>query len=66
VRSCEDQLVSIATAAGYLGVTTKTVRNVILDGRLPARTLVVRVMRIRLSDIDAALSPYGGAHVAAS
>jgi hypothetical protein len=38
----------------------------ILDGRLPARTLGVRVVRIRLSDIDAALSPYGGAHVAAS
>jgi len=47
-------------------VTTKTVRNMILDGRLPARTLGVRVVRIRLSDIDAALSPYGGAHVAAS
>jgi excisionase family DNA binding protein len=54
------------TAAEYLGVTTKTVRNMILDGRLPARTLGVRVVRIRLSDIDAALSPYGGAHVAAS
>jgi excisionase family DNA binding protein len=66
VRSCDDRLVSIATAADYLGVTTKTVRNMILDGRLPARTLGVRVVRIRLSDIDAAHSPYGGAHVAAS
>jgi excisionase family DNA binding protein len=56
-----NQFVSVATAADYLGVTQRTVRNMILDGRLPAQTLGPRVLRIRLSDIDSALQPYGGA-----
>lgn len=30
------------------------------DGRLQGWTLGPRVLRIRLSDLDAALSPYGG------
>jgi excisionase family DNA binding protein len=58
-----DRLVSIAAAAEYLGVTIKTIRNMLSDGRLRAQTLGPRVLRIRLSDIDAALSPYGGADV---
>jgi excisionase family DNA binding protein len=61
IRSADDRLVSIATAAHYLGVTTRTVRNMVLDGRLPAYTLGPRVLRIRLSDIESALQPYGGA-----
>jgi excisionase family DNA binding protein len=60
-RSADDRLVSIATAADYLGVTQRTVRNMLLDGRLPAYTLGPRILRIRLSDIEAALAPYGGA-----
>jgi excisionase family DNA binding protein len=54
------RFVSVSTAANYLSANQRTVRNMILDGRLPARTLGPRVLRIRLSDIDAALKPYGG------
>lgn len=61
VQSADDRFVSIATAADYLGVNARTIRNMITDGRLSARTLGPRVLRIRLSDIDAALKPYGAA-----
>jgi excisionase family DNA binding protein len=57
----EDRFISIADAAAYLGVDPMTVRNMLRDGRLQAWTLGPRVLRIRLSDIKAALQPYGGA-----
>jgi excisionase family DNA binding protein len=50
--------VSIADAAAYLGVTVRTVRNMLYDNRLRAYKLGPRIVRIRLSDIDAALTPY--------
>ncbi len=56
-----DRYVSVGLAARYLGVDPMTVRNMLKDGRLQAYTLGHRVLRIRLSDIDKALQPYGGA-----
>ena len=56
-----DRLITVQATAIYLGVDTRTVRNMIHDGRLKAVTLGPRVLRIRLSDIDSALTPYGGA-----
>ncbi|HTX55285.1 MAG TPA: helix-turn-helix domain-containing protein [Candidatus Baltobacteraceae bacterium] len=53
-----DRLVSIAEAAEYLGVSERTVRNMMHDGRLKGHRLGGRVVRIRLSDIDAALEPW--------
>ena len=44
--------------------TPMTIRNMLKDGRLTAWTLGPRVLRIRLSDLDSALSPYGGVHAA--
>jgi excisionase family DNA binding protein len=57
-----DQMLSVAEAAAYLSVSTKTLRTMLADGRLQAFTLGARVLRIRKSDIDAALSPYGEQH----
>ena len=47
--------------ATYLDVNERTIRNMLTDGRLKAYKLGPRIVRIRLSDIDAALEPYAGA-----
>lgn len=56
----DDKFLSVAEAAKYLGVTPLTIRNMLTDRRLRAYTLGHRVLRIRLSDIEAALTPYAG------
>lgn len=48
---------TVADVAEYLGVNTKTGRNMIADGRLRAYTLGPRILRLRRSDVDAALEP---------
>lgn len=53
--------ITIQQAADYLGVNARTVRYMIADGRLTAYSLGPRVIRLRKSDVDAALVPYGGA-----
>lgn len=60
-RSANDKFVSVTMAAEYLGVTGTTIRNMLHDGRLQGWTLGPRVLRIRLSDLDAALKRYGTA-----
>lgn len=62
--SAEDGFLSVAKAAAYLDVTPLTIRNMLRDGRLRAYTLGHRVLRIHATDLRAALSPYGGGHVA--
>jgi excisionase family DNA binding protein len=51
---------SISDAAEYLGVTTRTVHQMIADGRLTAYRLGARVVRLRRDEIDAAMVPFGG------
>lgn len=53
--------ISIADAAGYLGVTTRTIRAMIADGRLRGYRSGTRLVRLRLAEIDAAMQPFGGA-----
>jgi excisionase family DNA binding protein len=53
--------VSIADAAEYLGVTTRTIRQMIADGRLRGYRSGSRLVRLRLDEIDAAIKPFGGA-----
>ena len=53
--------ISISDTADYLGVTTRTVRQMIADGRLTGYRLGARVVRLRRDEIDAALQPFGGA-----
>jgi excisionase family DNA binding protein len=52
---------TINDVANYLGVTPRTVRHMVADGRLIAYKLGARVVRFRRSDIDKALVPHGGA-----
>lgn len=48
--------VSQADAAAYLGVTTRTIRNYIASGRLPAyRIRGSQLVRVKQSDVDALL-----------
>ena len=61
LNATDDRLLSVAAAAQYMDVNPMTIRNMLKDGRLKAYTLGPRVLRIRLSDINAALSLYGGA-----
>ncbi len=62
IQPVTDRFLSVSETAAYLGVNVMTVRNMLRDGRLPAVTLGHRGLRIRLSDIDSALQPYGGGH----
>lgn len=48
-------------AAEYLGVTDRTIRQMIADGRLTGYKLGSRVIRLRLDEIEAAMRPFGGA-----
>lgn len=52
---------SITDVATYLGINPYTVRTMIADGRLRAYRLGDRVIRLRRSEIDAAMTPVGGA-----
>lgn len=52
---------SISETADYLGVTTRTVRQAIADGRLTGYRLGARLVRLRRDEIDAAMRPFGGA-----
>ncbi|WP_085190670.1 helix-turn-helix domain-containing protein [Mycobacterium sp. IEC1808] len=51
---------SINDAAEYLGVTTRTIHQMVADGRLTAYRLGARVVRLRRDEIDAAMQPFGG------
>jgi excisionase family DNA binding protein len=53
--------ISIADAAEYLGVTTRTIRQMIADGRLRGYRSGSRLVRLRVNEIDAAMQPFGGA-----
>jgi len=53
--------VKIADAAEYLGVTERTVRNMIADGRLTGYRCGARLVRVDLNEIDEAMRPFGGA-----
>jgi excisionase family DNA binding protein len=48
-------------AAEYLGVTDRTIRQMIADQRLRAYRLGPRVIRLRLDEVEAALQPVIGA-----
>ena len=55
-----DGYLSQADAAGYLGVSVRTIRQLISDGRLPASRLSSArngLVRLRRADLDALLTP---------
>lgn len=53
--------VTIAEAAEYLNVTTRTIRQMIADGRLRGYRSGTRIVRVDLNEVDAAMKPFGGA-----
>lgn len=52
---------SLQVTADYLGVSDRTVRNMIADGRIRGYRNGSRVMRVDLNEVDAAMTPFGGA-----
>jgi len=52
---------TLAEAAEYLGVTARTVRQMISDGRLIGYRSGSRLVRVDLNEVDAAMQPFGGA-----
>lgn len=53
--------ITIVQAAEYLGVTDRTIRQMICDGRLKGYRAGSRLVRLRIDEIDAAMQPFGGA-----
>lgn len=47
-------------AAEYLGVTDRTIRQMIADGRLTGYRSGNRLIRVDLNEVDAAMKPFGG------
>lgn len=48
-------------AADYLNVNERTIRDMIADGRLIGYRSGPRIVRVDLNEIDAAMTPFGGA-----
>ena len=53
--------VKLSEVAEYLDVTTRTIRQMIADGRLTAYRSGGRLVRLDLDEVDAAMKPFGGA-----
>lgn len=51
----------IPATAEYLGVTDRTIRQMIADGRLTGYRAGARLIRLDLNEVDAAMQPFGGA-----
>jgi excisionase family DNA binding protein len=51
---------SIKAAADHLGVTTRTVHQMITDGRIIGYRNGKRIVRVDLNEIDAQMQPFGG------
>lgn len=54
------RFVTPAEAAEYLGVTPRTIRQMISDGRLTGYRSGTRLVRLDLNEVDAAMVPFGG------
>lgn len=52
--------VSVTAAAEYLDVSTRTIRQMISDGRLTAYRNGRKLVRLDLHEIGATMTPYGG------
>ena len=52
--------ISINDAATYLGVTTRTIRQMVADGRLVSYRSGARLVRLDVNEIDAAMVPSVG------
>ncbi len=48
----DDAWCTVQTAAEHLAVSTKTIRRLIADGMLPAERIGLRLIRIRITDLE--------------
>ncbi|MGV9827306.1 excisionase family DNA-binding protein [Gordonia sp. NPDC003429] len=51
----------LAEAAEYLGVTDRTIRQMIADGRITGYRNGNRLVRVDLNEVDESMQPFGGA-----
>lgn len=56
----ERRYVKMSEAAEYLGVTDRTIRQMIADGRITGYRSGSRLVRVDLNEVDAAMQPFGG------
>lgn len=60
-RATRRRYVKLAEAAEYLGVTDRTIRQMIADGRLTGYRSGTRLVRVDMNEIDdAVMKPFGG------
>lgn len=52
---------SLKEAGDYIGVTDRTIRQMIMDGKICGYRSNARLIRVDLNEIDAAMQPFGGA-----
>lgn len=52
-RADRGRMVNVPAAAEYLQLSTKTVRKLIAQGKIPGYYISARALRIRMSDLDA-------------
>jgi excisionase family DNA binding protein len=52
---------SLKEAGAYLGVTDRTVRQMIVDGKICGYRSNARLVCVGLNEVDAAMQPFGGA-----
>jgi excisionase family DNA binding protein len=52
---------SLKEAADYIGVTPRTCREWISEGRITGYRINARLVRVDLNELDAAMQPFGGA-----
>lgn len=60
-RAARRRYAKLREAADYLGVTERTIRQMIADGRLIGYRSGQRLVRVDLNDLDEAMRPFGGA-----
>ncbi|NOP96957.1 excisionase family DNA-binding protein [Mycolicibacterium fortuitum] len=57
----EKRYVTTKFAADYLKVSVRTVKAMIRDGRLTGYRIPPRMTRLDLNELDALVTPFGGA-----
>jgi excisionase family DNA binding protein len=51
---------SLQETAVYMGVTDRTVRQWIAEGRITGYRINARLIRVDLNEVDSAMVPFGG------
>ncbi|ULP49910.1 helix-turn-helix transcriptional regulator [Mycolicibacter virginiensis] len=59
-NAVQRRYVTLREAADYIGVTDRTIRQMISDGRLTGYRGGKRFIRVDLNEIDALMQPFGG------